>query len=129
MKTNLKEKRGQTSIMLAAYLLILIGVFSVVLFNIVNLVGGSAKRQLDSLQNFYYLERGAFYAQYNVMKTPPKKINDFWPKPWDPAGSVNIVTTDDGASPVTYNISVTRSGRTLKMTYTQGARTSFGISQ
>jgi len=113
--------------MLAGYLLILIGVFSVVLFNIVNLVGGSAKRQLDSLQNFYYLERGAFYAQYNVMKTPAKKITGFWPSPYEPE-TVNIATTSSG-NPVTYNISVTRSGRTLKMTYTQGARTSFGISQ
>lgn len=127
MKTPHKEKTGITSIVLAAYLLILMGVFSVVLFNIVTLVGGSARQQLNSLQNFYYLERGAFYAQYNIMKTQIERINGSWPT--SEPGTVNISTPLPSGNPPAYLISVSRQGRTLRMTYANGARTSFGITQ
>ncbi len=135
----MKNEKGLSSIVLGVYLLIILSVMASVMYGSAYLTGLFAKRQLDSFQNNYDLERGIYYALDVIRDDPSILPGTYTYTPWPPEGALIVMNVTLSATTPVYNKYEIKSStsanapasmprRTVTVEYENGKMLSYTVS-
>jgi hypothetical protein len=115
MTRLLKNKKGLASIFLAIYLIILLSVIIGVLYTAVIAATAIARQQINSFQNYYYIERAIKYAAVHYANNLPGPTDDN-KLSYPPTDTSRTVITATGTSSI-FTIQATRRNKTVSATF------------